>query len=84
MVSFNLCSSVSRWCGVQIDRVMHTRPVSAKQQQAHEAQLPPRQHISRGAAGLLPWHSEPLLLQAVADAADGGVWNKSLPLQHFV
>ena len=83
-MSFNLYSSLSRWCGVRSDRVLHTRPVSAKQQQAQEALLSPQQHDSRGAAALLPWHSEPLLLQAVADAADGGVWNNSLPLQHFV
>ena len=84
-MSFNLCGSFSRWCGVQSNRVLHTRPVSAKNQQAQEAQVFPQQHFSRGVSGLLPWHSVPLLLQAVAAvAADGGVSNKSLSFQHFV
>ena len=65
------------------DRLLHIRRVSGKKQQAQAAQLSPQQRLCRGAAGLLPQHSVPLLLQAVAAAAaaDGGVSNKYLPLQ---
>ena len=67
------------------NRVLHTRPVSAKNQQAQEAQVSPQQHFSRGVSVLLLWHSVPPLLPAVAAvAADGEVSNKSLPSQHFV
>ena len=82
-------SSLSLWRGVQRDRLLHTRPVSGKKQQMQAALPSPPQHICRGAAGLLPWHSGPLFLQAIvaaaaADVADGGVSSKSLPSQHFV
>ena len=70
---------------MQSDRVLRTRPVTANQQQAHEAQLSPQQDVSRGAAGLLPWHSVSLLLQAgLAAAADGCVSNKSVSFEHPV
>ena len=47
---FNLCGSLSSWCGVQNDHLLHTRPLIGIKQQAQAAHLFPQQHT-------LSWHS---------------------------
>ena len=41
---FNLCGSLSSWCGVQNDHLLHTRPLIGIKQQAQAAHLFPQQH----------------------------------------